>query len=172
MATVLEHDPHIKTQIKEAISAFIYDPMHRQLKSRIETLVRRNSVLGGHFHQHFVYKGVTYNFEGTPPPTKKNRLARQLQHEMDSLLQEYEQLKSYEMPFVMGFITQVLNASTSLLDYMRVLPEAVHFPLKQLLIPYPCRVTYLDENRVEHLRTKNQASIDLIKQRLVTNLLI
>lgn len=168
----LEHDPRTKSQIKDALCDFIYDPVRRQFKSRIDTLVQRNSMLGGYSHHHFVYRGQVYNADTTAPPLRKNRLAPQLRQAMEEYLRDLEQLNSHELPYVLNFINQVLNSSSDLTDYMRVLPESVHHPLKQMIVSCPCRATHLDEDRAAQMRAKNQASIDLIKQRLVTNLLI
>lgn len=168
----LEHDPRTKQQIKDALYSFLYDPVTKQFKSRIETLIVRNTVMGGHSHKHFIYKGVLYNADITQPPLKRNRLVPQLRAAMDEYLADLNHLNNDELPFVLGFINQVLNASSDLADYMRVLPESVHHPLQQLLATCPCRSTNLAQDRVESLRLKNQEPINLIKQRLIINLLI
>ena len=91
---------------------------------------------------------------------------------MDEYLTDLEELNNKELPYVLGFINQVLNASCDLTDYMRVLPEAIHHPLAQMVATCPCRTTSLPEERVTHLMNKNQEPINMIKRRLVTNLLI
>lgn len=167
----LEHDPRTKQTIKDALYSFIYGPVQKQFKSRIETLINRNTLMGGHKHKHFTYKGVVYTCDATPPPTKKNRLNSNLRDEVDSYLEELNQLNNRELPYVLGFINQVLNASGDLADYKRILPESVHYPINKLMSTCPCRVTSLAEERVTNLTTKNQESIGMIKQRLVMNLL-
>ena len=168
----LEHDPNTKQRIKDALCAFLYDPVQRQFKGRLDTLVIRNTLMGGYSHKHFIYKGVVYNSDATPPPVRKNRLQAALRPQMDEYLTDLTQLNNHELPYVLGFLNQVLNASSDLTDYLRVLPESIHYPLNQLLATCPCRTTTLGDERVERLKTKNQESIDLIKRRLVTNLLI
>lgn len=168
----LEHDPKTKSQIKDALYAHLYDPVQRQFKTRLETLIHRNTIQGGYSHKHFVYQGIVYNGDVTVPPVKKNRLVPQLRDAMEEYLRDLNQLNNHELPYVLGFINQVLNSSNDLHDYLRVLPEAVHAPLNQLMGTCPCRNHHLPEDRVEAMRLKNQAPIDLIKQRLVTNLLI
>lgn len=168
----LEHDPRTKQQIKDALYAFLYEPVTRQFKSRIDTLIVRNTMIAGNTHKHFVYKGVLYNGESSPPPLKRNRLIPQLRVPMDEYLADLNQLNNTELPFVLGFINQVLNSSGDLADYMRVLPESVHQPLQQLLATCPCRATHLSEDMVESLKLKNDEPIKLMKARLMTNLLI
>jgi len=168
----LEHDPRTKQQIKDALYAFLYDPVQRQFKARIDTIIERNTILGGYSHKHFVYKGTTYNSDVTNPPVKRNRLLPALRVPMDEYLADQSQLNLHELPYVLGFINQVLNASCDLTDYLRVLPESVHQPLQKLMATCPCRTATLAQDRVEQLKVKNQEPINLMKQRLVTNLLI
>jgi len=168
----LEHDPKTKQQIKDALYTFLYAPVTRQFKTRIETLIARNTVMGGYSHKHFVYKGVVYNADVTQPPLKKNRLVAQLRGDMDEYLDDKDKLNNQELPFVLGFINQVLNSSNNITDYLRVLPESLHAPLLQLQATCPCRATCLTEEKVHSLRQGHRNPIDLIKQRLVTNLLL
>ena len=91
---------------------------------------------------------------------------------MQEYLRELEELNSAELPYVIGFINQVLNSSNSLPDYLKVFPEAIHRPLQHLIDTCPCKSCTLEQSAIDELKTKNQSTIDLIKQRLVTNLLI
>ena len=168
----LEHDPKTKQQIKDALYSFIYDPVQKQFKNRIDTLIIRNAVAAGYSHKHVMYKGVLYNSESTPPPLRKNRLVPALRPQMEEYLADVQQLNNHELPYVLGFLNQVLNASSDLSDYLKILPESVHHPLTALMATCPCRTTFLPDERVQHIRAKNQESIDLIKRRLVFNLLI
>lgn len=168
----LEHDPRTKQQIKDALYSFLYEPVTRQLKNRLDTLIVRNTLMGGYMHKHFTYKGVTYNGDVSPLPIKRNRLVPQLKDEMEQYLQDMDQLNNHELPYVLGFINQVLNASCDLTDYLRVLPESIHQPLQQLVATCPYRTTTLSEKKVEQLVSKNVEPIELMKKRLVTNLLI
>ena len=168
----LEHDPRTKQQVKDALYSFLYGPIQKQFKSRIDTLILRNTLLNGYDHRHFVYKGVVYNSDTSPTPTRKNRLNPQLKDQMEEYLADLTELNTDELPYVLGFLNQVLNASTDLTDYKRVLPESVHHPLDQLLATCPCRTTSLSSERVQALMSKNIETINMIKRRLVTNLLI
>ena len=168
----IEHDPKTKSQIKDALYDFLYLPVQRQFKGRIDTLITRNTVMGGYSHKHFVYKGVLYSAEATPPALKKNRLVPTLRTDMEEYLRDLHELNNTELPYVIGFINQILNASNDLTDYLRVLPESVHYPLNQLMATCPCRATSLNDEKVDAIKAKNKSSIDLMKQRLARNLLI
>jgi hypothetical protein len=167
-----EHDPRTKQQIKNALYDFVYAPVDRQFKERLDAIIIKNTLMGGYAHRHFIYKGEVYNIEVTPAPLKKNKLLAALRAPMDDYLVDKHELNSVELPFVLGFINQVLNASPDLTDYMRIFPESVHYPLNQLLSTCPCRTTTLNEDRVAALMARNQEPINMIKRRLVTNLLI
>lgn len=168
----LEYDPKTKIQIEDALYKFLYAPITRQSKTRIETLIARNTVMGGHTHKHFIYRGIVYNADVTTPPVRKNRLVPQLRDEMEEYLADQRQINGQELPFVLGYIKQVLNSSNNFSDYFQMLPEALHEPLESLRATCPCRASSITAEKAQAIRTKNQVPIDMIKRRLVMNLLI
>ena len=172
MSEVLQHDPRTKSQIKDLLYAFLYEPVQRQFKARLDSLIKRNTVILGASHQSFIYKGNLYTCDITPPPRKLNRLVPQLVPDMEAYLTDQKQINDKEMPYVVGFINQVLNASNDLHDYLRVLPQSLHPPIQKLIDSCPCRTKKLTDAEVQEMQAKNQRYIDLVKQRMVTNLLI
>lgn len=168
----LEHDPKAKQQIKDALYSYIYGPITRQFRDRIDDLINKNTVLGGYTHRHFVYRGQLYNADSSPPPLKRNRLVAQLRNPMEEYLNDMKELNDREIPYVLGFINQVLNSSNSLSDYLRVLPEALHQPIEQLLATCPCRMGCLSQDQILQLKKQGELPVDLIKRRLVSNLLV
>lgn len=167
----LLYDPRTKQQIKEALYGFLYDPVHKQLRLRLDTLIIRNTLLGGHRHKSFSYKGIDYSCDNTPIPRKRNQLLSQLQPDMNAYLKDVKELNEKELPYVLGFINQVLNSSNDLKDYLRLLPDSVHHPVEKLIYTCPCKAKSLSDEAVEQLKEKNQISINLIKQRQVLNLI-
>jgi len=168
----LQHDPRSKQQIKDALYAFLYDPVQVQFKNRIDLIITRNAILGGFSHRHFMYKGDLYNSESTHPPLNRNRLLPQLRADMEDYLKDVRELNNNELPYVLGFINQVLNSSNDLQDYLKILPESVHHPLHQLIDTCPCKTAKLTAERIQQIQDKNQEPIDLMKRRMVINLLI
>lgn len=168
----VQHDPRTKQQIKNALYDYLYAPVQKQFKSRLDTLAVRNTLVGGYAHKSFIYKGTVYNCDLSALPRKMNRLMPQFIPLMDDYLQDLKALNDQELPFVLGFINQVLNSSEGMSDYLRLFPEAVHHPLVQLIESCPCKKVYLTEEKILQMRTKNQSSIQLMKQRMVANLLI
>jgi hypothetical protein len=172
MTEQLQHDPRTKQQIKNALYLYLYTPVEAEFKRRLDALIVRNAVASGHSHRSFMYKNVLYNCDPLPLPRKMNRLALHLQPEMNEYLKEVKQLNEKEVPYVLGYITQVLNSSNDLCDYYRLLPESVHNPIRQLLDTCPCKSRKLPDEAVAMLQDKNKLSIELMKTRMVTNLLI
>ena len=172
MVEDLQHDPRTKQQIKDMLYAFLYDPVQRQFKTRLDTLINRNILISGASHKSFTYKGCFYTNDLTPPPRKMNRLVPQLHADMDAYLTEVKLLNDKEVPYVLGFINQVLNSSNNLHDYLRLLPSSVHQPIQKLIDSCPYRTKKLTDEQVQELQARNKQSIDLVKARMVTNLLI
>lgn len=168
----LQHDPRTKQQIKDALYEFLYAPVQKQFKSRLDVLAVRNTLLGSYSHKSFIYKGIVYNCDLAVLPRKMNRLVPQLVPLMDDYLKDLKALNDQELPFVLGFINQVLNSSEGLSDYLRLFPEAVHHPLAKIIDSCPCKKVYLTEEKILQLRNKNHTSIQMMKSRMVTNLLI
>lgn len=167
----LLYDPRTKQQIKEALYSFLYDPVQKQFKVRLDTLILRNTLLGGHKHKSFSYRGVDYSCDPTPPPRKRNQLLHALQPEMNQYLKDMKELNEKELPYVLGLINQVLNSSNDLKDYLRLLPESVHRPVQSLIATCPCQAKSLTDEAVKSFIIKNQNAINLMKQRQVLNLI-
>lgn len=172
MTEQLQHDPRTKQQIKDVLFHFLYDPVEKEFKRRLDALIVRNAVVCGFTHKSMMYKNVLYNCDNQPLPRKMNRLAVALQPDMNEYLREMKQLNDKEVPYVLGYINQVLNSSNDLCDYYRLLPEAVHEPLRVIIDTCPCRSKKLSDEVVIMLKDKNQPSITLMRERMVSNLLI
>ena len=168
----LEHDAQTKQKIKDMLYQFLYEPVQQQFKTRLDTLIVRNAVMAGYGHKHFSYRGEVYNADSTVPPTKKNRLLAALRPEMDSYLADLEQLNIAELPYVLGFLNQVLNSSCDFGDYFRLLPEQLHEPLRNFQASCPCRTSKLTPERIAQIQLTSENPVRLIKERLVRNLLI
>ena len=172
MEEQLQHAPRTKQQIKDLLYAFLYAPVQQQFKHRLDALITRNTVIQGATHKSFIYKGIVYACDSSPVPRRMNRLAIQLVPDMDEYLADLKQLNDKEVPYVVGFINQVLNASNDLHDYLRVLPKSLHPPIQKLIDSCPYRTKKLTDAEVQEMQSRNQHYIDLVKQRMVTNLLI
>ncbi len=167
----LQHDPRTKQQIKDLLYDYLYKPVERKYHKKLRSIIQRNSAALNTHEECFTYRGEIYSLEVKVLPRRMPRLAVSLQPEMNAYLADLKQLNERELPFVVGFINQVLNSSNDLQDYLRLLPDSIHKPIQDLISTCGCRTSQLTPEAVEALQEKNQRSIDLMKQRLVLNLL-
>ncbi|WP_225784506.1 hypothetical protein [Xenophilus sp. Marseille-Q4582] len=167
----LNHDPRTKQTIKEELYNFLYSPVQREFRARLDSLILKNTIACGYGHRSFVYKGNLYSSEDTLSRTR-NKLAPQFRQEMEDYLSELSALNTEEMSPVITYINQVLNASNDFGDYFKLLPEACHPILQKIVDSCPCRNSKLSQARVEKIQQNNQKPIALLKRRLVHNLLI
>ena len=172
MEQQLQYDPRTKQQIKDALYDFLYTPVQNQFKLRLDTIIIRNTILAGHGHKSFNYKGEHYNCDTGPMPRVWNRLLPQMRPQMDDYLRELKELNELELPYVVGYINKVLNASSEFGDYLQLLPESTHRPIEQMISTCSCHNRQLSEEQVNDLRNQNTTSISMMKARMVKNLLI
>lgn len=172
MSEQLSHDPRTKQQIKDILYRLLYDPVQRNFKTQLEGIITKNAILGRMSHASFFYRGELYSCDAAPPPRKANRLLPQMVPIMDTYLAEMKELNDKEVPYVLGYINQVLNSTNTLTDYLRLLPESVHGPLKEIISTCPCCTQKLSAETVSALIEKNQNPISMIKQRMAINLII
>lgn len=164
-------NPRTKQQIKDLLYHHLYDALERKLLARLTRLIQQNCLVQQKDYQGFSYKGEAYVIDSRPQPRKLPRLVPHLHTAMEDYLADIRQVNREEVPFVLGFLNQVLNASNDLQDYLKVLPECLHPPIRKLIDECSCRTEHLDSQKVAELQDKNQLPIDLIKQRLMLNLL-
>lgn len=172
MEECLQHDPRTKIQIKDLLYSFLYYPVRQHFKKQLESLITRNTVLLGATHKSFIYRGVVYSSDTTSPPRRMNRLSPQMIPDMENYIRELKELNDNEIPFVVGYINQVLNSSNNLHDYLLLFPPSIHPPIEKLIASCPCLTKHLTADDVTSIQHKNSKSISLIKQRMATNLLI
>jgi hypothetical protein len=150
----------------------LYAPVKEKYDRKLSALISRNAALLNSPYESFMFRNVVYKkTETTLVPRKLNNLHPSLRDEMIEYLKEVEVLNDTEVPHVLGYINQVLNASNDLHDYLRLFPEVLHRPIQRVIDSCACRTTQLTDEVVDALRLKNEASIQLVKQRMVLNLI-
>lgn len=170
-------DPRTKLIIKDSIEEFLYDPFRRQMRRRIQEIAVKNCRKLKSGHLHFVYKETLYNLEDrtNPLPTAKNRLIPELRKDMEECLAEQRQIED-EMPYVMGFVVGVLNASNAPGDWLKLFPESTHYIMKKVLaakeINLDWNKTTLPADIIEKMCVQYHELISIVKQRMTINILI
>jgi hypothetical protein len=169
----MAYDPKTKKRILDGLIEHLYNPVERDFTNRLNKLIIDNSLIYGNNQRAFAYKGENYAIDkDIPLPRPLNRLDRSLYPIMDQYLKEKEELVTTELPYVVGFITQVLNASDNFPDYFKLLPESIHSVLRKLATECPCRNSQLTEKKIDEIQRKNVLPVELMKQRMVCNLLL
>ena len=173
MEQQLLFDARTKAQIKKSLLEFLYEPVERHFKRRLDTIIIRNTILGGYAEKTFHYKGQQYHCEeGRLAPRAWNKLDTSLRADMDEYLKDVREIEERETPFVTGFITKVLNSSNAFGDYLRLLPDSAHQPLRAFMQACPCQTKTLSDARIEEILEQNKNTIVMMKTRMVTNLLL
>lgn len=169
----LSHDPRTKQYLKDVMYDFLYKPVKVKYATKLRSIILRNRVRMQSNVPGFMFKGATYLLPNAPRklPGRIPQLAPELHTEMNQYLKEVSALNDYELPHVLGFITLVLNTSNDLQDYLALFPESVHKPILDLITTSPCHNTKLSIDQIADIKTKHQTSIDLMRQRLLINIL-
>lgn len=172
MAEELLYDPKTKQAIKDLLFAFLYDPAKDALKKRLKVIIINNSHLHGNAQNWLSYRGEKYSYGPEHRTRPMNRLKESLKPVMDDYVSDLDYINEKELPYVIGFINQTLNASSSLQDYLTVFPASIHKPLKGLIDNCGCRVQKLAPETLDDIKIRNEIPIAMMKKRMVLNLLL
>ena len=172
MEEKLQHDPRTKQVIKDTLYQHLYNPVLKEFNTRLEHIVVRNAVMLGSAHHSFSYKGIKYTSTTGAMPRKMDRLHKTLHPVMDKYLDDLKAINDFEVPHVLGYINQVLNSTNELHDYLKMLPPSIHPPIEQMIATCPCRTAGMTQDGIQALKLRNKEAIDLIKHRLMVNLLL
>lgn len=165
------YDPRIKAEIKERIKLFLYREPEARLRDELEQLIVVNDQLSNKGHYMFTYKGVRYKwYDHMPLMWGALPLHTSLHARMDQYLKETKELVE-ESSLTLGYIQNILNRSDDPDDYLRLIPSALHLPIQDLLDLSSGIKKTLSLTDAEKLVKTHERSVDLIKQRLMLNLL-
>ena len=164
------YEPNLKYRIKGRIWEVLFTPVEKDLKKQLEVIASKNCHLQGLSHKSFLYKGMRFNADTTPPPLRSNYLAPSLKPDMEEYLSKVNEYRDHEENLITGYITMVLNLCTHPLDCLRLLPTGLHAHVADLLRTSP--ESDLDEGIVQEVLKNNQKPIQMIKERMALNLLL
>ena len=89
-----------------------------------------------------------------------------------ALMKEKDRINNDELPFVLGYVNQVLNVSNGFEDYYKLFPSLLHPTLDKLKRDCPCRNEELPQDLIDSMLTQSQKAISMLEQRAMTNLLM
>lgn len=169
----LSYDPSTKKKVLTALLDHLYEPSFKSLNKRLHDIIYKNSSIKQNAQQAFTYKGNYYQIDEMKPlPRPLNQLDKSLYPEMQKYLVELDSIQVYEHPYVNNYLTQILNTSDNFPDYYRLLPESLHSVLDTLREQCPCRRRSLSDKRITEIQRKNVLPVELMKKRMVHNLLL
>lgn len=166
----VQNDPRTKQMIKDMLYHHIYDPVEYRLHEKLKLIMGKNRLLNHHEVDYFSYKAKVYSLDGTTMRSAP-RLDPSLHEEMQEYLKELNELNRVEIPYILNFINQALNASNDLRDYLKILPECLHQPIQELIDAHECQTERLSPEEVESFKERNANSIVMVKKRLLLNIM-
>lgn len=125
----------------------------------------------GYQHKSFVYSGLWYSEDSDPGPRIKNVLSPELTESFKQARNEILSVSELEVPYVKGCITAALNLSNSFPDYVRTLPDALAPKIKEYAFSFHAQ-GILTQEQVDTFKSNHAHSLNLLRQRLVRNLLV
>lgn len=172
MADLL-YSPTVKKEIKEELYNYIYGPVQKAFRKRLDEIIHYNTLKLGNGYRSFVHRNELYQMDPPDPlPPRMNRLHPSLSDEMNEYLRELEEINDKEIPYVIGFLTNVLNSSNSIQDYFSLFPDVIHQPLKQTIKTCPCTNGQLTAEDMNSILVRNTRAIELMKKRMMLNLIL
>ena len=159
----------------------LYGQEDQAAKQELDSIIIENCLLQQHsfhgFHYYFKWYDLSL-FNGQTPNTPRKGvhipLSHTLRDRMDAWIANRKRVMTEERNIVAAYITAVMNTSDSAYDWLRMLPEAVHAPIKNainwfLIMDFPSELT---DEQVETFLTKQERFLNVLKGRLALNLFI
>jgi len=173
MTQEMVYDPKTKQMVKDELYSYLYGPVQEHYQKRLETIIKKNSQRHGNQQKRLLFKTEVYELKDPGPVERPiNPIHPELKPVMQEYVDDLTKLTKQELPYVLGFINQTLNASNSIKDYFKVFPESVHAPIQKLVDQCACKTEHLKPESVDKIKARNRIPIDLMKQRMVMNLLL
>lgn len=165
-------DPRrLKKQMADWLLAILYSPYFARRQNTLDSLINRNMQLQESPYQCFTYKGEYFGpLYSKPIPRPK--LHPELHPEMAAYIEERARVDAEEVPFINNYITKVLNSSPSFNDWLKLLPDCMKAPVYELLANEQSQPDQLTDEQVAQILAEYDVSIQKMKQRMATNLIL
>lgn len=167
-------DPALKLKIREAVLELAFAPARNYATKILDAIIEDHMKLEGNLLPYFVYLGERYviSTQLINPrdfPRVMPRLHHSLRDRMDQWIRDFSSL-DIEMENCRSAMATILNQSNHVYDYRELLPEGVHGALNAFMSE-TWRFTRLTPEKLAQAKIDTQASADLIRCRLASNLL-
>lgn len=166
--------PRAKTNLQTAMMSFIFDPFMKYWNRKVDKIIEKHVMLCSSTQYGFSYKGEDFtgsNKRLLHPPIQ--RLDRSLYSDMDALLREREVIILYEQPLVNSVLCALMNLSNNPWDYFQMLPKELHPAWTHFKANMPTGYeSEITDNIISAFQTKHEAAFDVVRIRMVTNLIL
>ena len=166
--------PKAKTNLQTAMMSFIFDPFMKYWNRRVDKIIEKHVLLCSSTQYGFSYKGEDFTGSGKQllrPPVQ--RLHKSLTVDMDALLRERETVSLYEEPLVKSVLCALMNLSNNPWDYFQILPKELHPAWEHFKAKMPTGYeSEVTESIISAFQTKHEAAFDVVRIRMVTNLIL
>lgn len=171
------YGPETKAHIKDTIYEALYQRVDEKFSNQLDALILENSGLNQNQQYLMKYRGEIkyhsrYSKDTRVPASKINALHVSLEPHYLALMKEKDRINNDELPFVLGYVNQVLNVSNGFEDYYKLFPSLLHPILDKLKRDCPCRNEELPQELIDSMLTQSQKAISMLEQRAMTNLLM
>lgn len=160
-----------KYNLKNALLLKLYTPSNKAFTKACEEIVLQNNVLKGVHASSFLYRGSTYPVSQKLGPKSPYALHPSLEEKFVTVLYPFDEIQKFEVPMVAGFIIHVLNSSDCWEDYLKVFPETLHPLIEEWRFHFKWKIPTLTEAAIADILDKHSKGLQLLRARLVWNLL-
>lgn len=166
--------PRAKTNLQTTMMSFIFDPFMKYWNRKVDKIIEKHVLLCSSTQYGFSYKGEDFtgsNKRLLHPPIQ--RLDRSLYSDMDALLREREVIILYEQPLVNSVLCALMNLSNNPWDYFQILPKELHPAWEHFKTNMPTSYeSEVTDSIISAFQTKHEAAFDVVRIRMVTNLIL
>lgn len=172
--------PQIKVNPKLAVRSDLLEILQEHLYRNTKTyhfkllsdLITKNSVLCFNARKSLSFGGNCYVIGGNQPHLRisPNLLHHSLRGEMREYLTKVEKSEQ-EIALVKGFFQKIMFLTNKEQDYCNLLPTVMHPAVRQLSPYLDKEEGHLSPEEVTAFLVENESYINLIKQRLILNLI-
>lgn len=166
--------PKAKTNLQTIMMQFIFNPFFQYWNRKVDKIIEKHVLLCASTQYGFSYKGE--DFIGSSkqllrPPIQ--RLHRSLYSDMDALLRERDAISLYEQPLINSTLCALMNLSNNPWDYFQLLPKELHPAWEQFKANMPTGYeSEITDSIISAFQTKHEAAFDVVRIRMVTNLIL
>lgn len=170
--SLFNNNPRLKSQFLETLLKIVYGPYFERRTNILSKIIDRNCILQKAENAHFTFKGQVYG-AAYPGVWQIPKLNPELHAEFIAWLDEHSRVEKDEWPYISNVIIDIMNSSSSMVDWLRIFPECFHAPIKGVLahLSPAMALSVLSDEEVSTLKQKHAEALQMATSRMMMNLL-